>query len=231
MITFNNKKETDIQGVFLKNRSISMPDKKIITVDVPYMNGAYDFSTVGSNGEIVYTQRIIQCNFGILANSKSELQSRFNELSSWLLDIGKSQLIFDDLIDVYFLAQVEKGPSLDEVLYYGETSVTFIADPFKIGRETIDVQSWDLFNFETDKFQDTAFDVVDSATVTVYNPGRAIVPTITADATMTVTLGSYTTTVNAGENKDYGFKLLSGDNTINIAGTGHIEFVFRKEAL
>ncbi|MDP4143176.1 MAG: phage tail family protein [Bacillota bacterium] len=231
MVTFNDKKETDIPGLFLKDRKILAPTKQKIKVNVPFMNSAYDMSTVGSGGEIVYSQRPIECKFGIKASSKTELQVRYEQFLAWIYDVGQSKLIFDDLANVYFLAEVEKEPTWQETYLYGESTVTFVAEPFKYGIDLEGNKLWDTFSFEFDYLQDTEFDVSGSKTVTIYNPGRTIVPNINVSSFMTATIGNYTSNLSIGDNTDYLFKLKNGANIIEINGTGHIKFVFRKEVL
>ena len=48
-ITFNNIHNNTI-GVVMHSKLIQSPSKKKIKMTVPYMNGDYDFSTIGSNG-------------------------------------------------------------------------------------------------------------------------------------------------------------------------------------
>jgi hypothetical protein len=79
--------------------------------------------------------------------------------------------------------------------------------------------------------QDTDFDVNGNKVIAIYNPGRAVIPVINVNADMTASIGAYTVNLIPGDNKDYGFKLQSGSNQISITGTGHIEFIFRKEAV
>lgn len=131
MIIFNDIRETDIPGVFLSDRKIYAPPKKKIKVEIPFMSGSYDFSTVGSGGDIVYGNRIIECKFGIKAKTKEELQIRYEEFLNWLYTSGKNMLMFDDLPGVYFLGEVEKEPSWREIVAYGETIITFVCDPYK----------------------------------------------------------------------------------------------------
>lgn len=231
MINFNGKKETEIEGVSLIGRTISTPSKKKIKEDIPFMNGFYDFSTVGSNGEIVYNPREINLIFAINAIDKEHLQLKYSQIMEWLLDTGQQQLIFDDIPDFYFLAEVEEASSLEEVYKFGKLEIKFVAEPFKYGVNLEGADFWDTFNFEIDVLQDTEFDVVETKTVNIINVGRSVMPTINVDAAMTVAFNSKTYNLAAGDNKLYDFMLQNGDNSITINGTGHIKFIFRKQTL
>ena len=52
-----------------------------------------------------------------------------------------------------------------------------------------------------------------------------------SNAPMMVTLDNKTFKFQAGETKDYRFRLKKGENSLKIKGEGTIEFKFRKEVL
>lgn len=228
---FNSKHSYSDFKMILEKRTIYPPNKKKIKEDVPFMNGIYDFSTVGTNGEIVYGERQIFVSLGFMTRSKELLAILFSSIFTWLMDSGKQQLIFDDIADYYFLAEVEEISNLDEFVRTGKLEIKFIAEPFKYGVNLEGSDIWDTFNFETDVLQDTEFDVVDTKTVNIINVGRSVIPTINVDATMSVILNSKTYNLSIGDNKLYDFMLWNGDNSIIINGTGHIKFIFRKQTL
>lgn len=231
MITFNSKKDTEIDGLIVLARTISTPSKKKIKIEVPFMNSTYDFSTIGSNGEIVYNQREISLTFGIKAISKEHLQIKYSKVIEWLKDTGQQKLIFDDIPDYYFLAEVEDATSLEEVWKYGSMEVKFVAEPFKVGVNLEGSDIWDTFNFEEDVAQNTEFDVIGTKIVNIINVGRSVCPVINVNASMSIIFNTKTYNLSIGDNKLYSLKLASGDNSFVINGTGHIKFLFRKEVL
>jgi predicted phage tail component-like protein len=196
------------------------------------MNSFYDFSTVASNGEQIYGQRTIEIKFYFKGSSRGELRSKFSDALKWMKDVGQTPLLFDETPDIFFLAEDEQTPQYKEVSNtLAEVTVAFICEPFKMGVQNQGNMEWDTFNFLEDALQDVEFDVTGSKTVSIYNPGRVIVPAINCNAQMTATVGTYTANLISGDNKDYSFKLQNGDNSITINGTGHIKFTFRKEML
>lgn len=230
-ITFNDKHSDEDFGFYVESKVIQSPAKKKIKIDVPGMNGDYDFSTVNSNGEITYDTRDITVNFGIATKNKQLLYIKYTKLLAWLLDAPKSELIFDDIRDYYFIAEVEQTSTLEEVLKFGKVAVKFIADPFKTGVDYAMDNLWDTFNFEEDYLQDGDFDIVGTKTVTIYNPGRFVIPTINVNAAMSIIYNNITYNLVTGDNKVYGFKLVNGANSLVINGSGHIKFLFRKRAI
>lgn len=231
-IIFNDKKSFTDFGIIVESFSIQPPSKKKIKDQVPFMNGSYDFSTVATNGEPVYTQRIIKVRFNLKERSRTALYNKYSAVLTWLLESGQAQLIIDDMTDTYFIAEVETAPSFDFLIRRaGIMDVEFVAEPFKVGKNYVGQELWDNINLETDILQDTSFNINGSKTINIYNPGRAIVPEVIVTADMSCTLDGYTTNFTTNKKKDYRFKLKNGYNTINISGTGYIEFRFRKEVL
>lgn len=230
-IIFNSKGNYSDFETVLNYFKPQPPSPKIIKDSVAFMNGSYDFSTIGSNGEIVFNERIIQCSIEFNNNSKSLLMIKYSQLLEWLLS-GKHELVYTGEPDMKYIAQVDDVPSFDYFFVLGgKLEFSFTAEPFKYGVNLEGSDIWDTFNFETDVVQDTEFDVVDTETVTITNVGRSVMPIINVDAAMSVVFNSKTYNLSIGDNKLYNFMLQNGDNSITINGTGHIKFIFRKQVL
>lgn len=233
-ITFNNKNSYMDLNVTIESIDIQPPSKKKIKVSVPFMNSSYDFSTVGSNGEIVYNEREVKIRFNLVTRDKLSLYLKYSQVLEWILGTGQNKLIFDFMPGYYFLAEVENAPDFKEVLQRaGRMEVTFICEPFKYGVDLAGELLWDNIDFELpDYIQETQFDVVGSKTVTLYVSGsHSIVPKVVANSSISCTVNNYTAVFNSTKNIDWGFKLKPGANVIDITGTGNIDFTFRKEVL
>lgn len=227
---FNGKHNTEM-NVVMHSKSIQPPPKKKIKESVPFMHGSYDFSTVGSNGEIVYSEREITIILGLPAESKELLQGLYSSTLEWLEDVGRQPLTFDGIQDYYYLAEVEEVSSFSELMSFGTLTVKFVAYPFKLSVDYVGGDIWDTFNFEEDYLQSNSFEVITNKTITLYNPGRSVSPIINSSAAMTITKDSKTYNLIPGDNKLYGFRLNTLGNSIVINGTGTIKFLFRKESI
>ena len=229
-VNFNNIHNNDI-GLVMHSKSIKPPPKKKIKETVPFMNGSYDFSTIGTNGEVIYSERQITIVFGIPAESKEELQVLYSNALSWLTDTGKQKLVFDVMRDYFFMAEVEETSSFEELMSFGTLTVTFVAEPFKYSTDYVGDNIWDTFNFEEDYLQSTEYNIVNTAAITINNPGRLTSPIINCSSAMTLIKSGKSYSLKVGDNKLYGFRLSRGSNTLTINGTGNIKFIFRKESL
>lgn len=230
---FNGKKSYDDFQLGLESISIQPPSKKKIKESVPFMNGSYDFSTIGSSGEPVYSERSIKVKFNLFEKNRNFLYIKYSNVLEWLLDAGQAQLIFTDMPNYYYLAEVENAPSFEEVISrLGIMEIEFVAEPFKYGIDYEgDGKLWDTFCFDTDALQDSIFNVNGSITRTIINTGRVIIPQVIVSSNMSCTTNGYTANFTTIKDTDYKFKLQPGENNITISGTGNIEFRFRKEVL
>ena len=229
-VTFNGKHNNELD-VVMEKKTIQSPSKKKVKDSVPFMNGSYDFSTIGSNGEIVYTERDITITFGLPAETKEQLQVMYSKVLEWLVDVGKQKLIFDVMKDYYFLAEAEETTTFEEVMEFGRLEVKFVVDPFKYSINYVGTNIWDTFNFEEDYLQDSYYDIVGSRTINVYNPGRTVRPVINCNSPMTLIQNGKSYSLSVGDNKPYGFYLNNLSNSLTVNGTGRINFIFRKESL
>lgn len=228
--TFNGKHNNDL-GVVMEKKVIQFPSKKKIKESVPFMQGSYDFSTIGSNGEIVFEEREITITLGLPGTTKEQLQVLYSNVLEWIVDAGKQRLVFDAIKDYYFLAEVESNSTLEETMEYGQLELTFTADPFKKSIEYVGSDIWDIFNFEEDYAQDIQYVINGSRTIRLYNPGRTVRPIINSSVSMSFVYNGITYNINTGDNRVYGFYLKTGANDLTFNGTGTIKFIFQKEVL
>jgi len=229
---FNGKHSYTDYGLALESKKIGSPAKQKIKETVPFMDGSYDFSTLGSNGQQVFAERPIEIVIGLPTKSKEQLHILYSKVLTWLVDVGEQQLVFDDIANYYFLAEVESAPDFEEMIRFGKLKVTFTAQPFKKCVEYEGDKVWDTFDFNNDILQEAEFNVAGSRTVSVINGGRIVIPTFNASATnMTIVFGGKTYSLVVGDNKIYDIKFPSGVNSITLNGTGTITVLLRKETL
>lgn len=230
-LTYNGKHNYKDFSLIMESKKIQPPAKKKIKQEVPFMNGTYDFSTVATNGEPIYGERQIEVMMVLPTRSKEKLHILYSQVLEWLVDTGRQQLIFDDICDYYFEAEVEGISNFEEIIRIGRLKIAFTAQPFKTGVNLEGTDIWDTFNFEVDISQDTEFNINGSKIVNIINVGRAISPIINVSSNMSITYNNKSYSLAKGDNKLYGLKLQSGDNSIVVNGTGDIKFIFRKEVL
>lgn len=231
-ITYNDKKSFDDFKLVLNYFKPQPPTPNVIKIEVPFMNGSYDFSTIGSFGEITYQDRKISTSFQFVSKNKAEMLTRYSQILQWLMTPGKQKLIYSNDLGRYYMAKVDETPSWDSLVRTGTLKVDFVADPFKykLSQEGEDI--WDDFNFLTDKAQYTnEFTVAGTTAVTMYNGGMNVTPIINSTTNMTLIFEGKTYSLVPGDNTLYGLRLKNGENTLSVNGTGTIIIKFREQFL
>jgi len=205
------------------------PTPKVIKQEIPYMNGAYDFSNI--YGEQAYNERKISCKLQFVSKNRGFLYTKYSQILEWLLTNNKVRLEYSFEPGLYYMAKVESAPSWDLFAICGSLDFDFIAYPFKTSTDLEgSSQLWDTFNFETDIMQESIFNVVGTKTINLYNPGaKRITPNIICSAAMSIIKSGITYNFSIGSTKDFRVMLEKGLNNLTISGTGNIEFEFRKE--
>lgn len=231
-IIFNGKGSFSDFGALVDGFKPQPPTPKIIKDDVPGMNGQYDFSTVLSNGEVVYNPGKIPCILDFFASSKEELMVKKTQLLEWLLS-GQHQLIYTGESAKYYIAQIEDEIKFDLIsANNGTLEITFTVYPFKFSIDQFGDDIWDDFCFLTDYTQYTnIFNISGTTTVKAYNNGRSITPTINCSSAMTLTFGGNTYNLVQGDNTPWGLKLQNGENDLLFTGNGTVKIEFRAEVL
>ena len=183
-------------------------------------------------GSNCYTERKLEYEFLIKADNNKDLELKRMDIENWLLSSSTKTKLFDDNLDGYYYNAECISTEFEDINNIGKLKAIFTAYPFKISSEYEGNNLWDSFNFEKDILQDTKFTVNGISSVSIYNPSIIdIEPEIIASSGFEITLDNKKYVVNAGNSKDYRFKLKPGTNNLTLKGNGTIEFRFRKEVL
>lgn len=195
------------------------PKKKSIKDTVPFSNKTYDFSDI--NGEVYWEERELKYVFEITADSPEELEQKKIAFSSWVMSV-KDAKIYDPYIeDYHFVGTFEEIDYSDEE-HKEKTTVTviFSAYPYKIANKPTTY----LFPLAASG----------SINVTVLNrSSHRMAPAIKSTVGATITIGTSSYGISAGETFDESFKLSVGSNNLTIKNTetvsGNIELTFYDE--
>lgn len=220
MITFNGKTEYDVVGytpqgtpaLTIKDRKIGSPPKVKIKMSVPFMSGVLDYSTIGSIGIPVYGQRKITLILSLFGTSKEDLNEKHRLVMSWLKDALKSQLIFDDDKNFYYMAEIEDtdDTEMTEDYTYGEFTVVFIADPYKYLRFNQAITGNSTININNPY-------LVCTPSIRIYGTGAG---TLSIVSTKNGQSNTQTVSVNVDGYTDVNYLFLyPGQNAISFSGS------------
>lgn len=227
-VDFNGHHSSEFGLIALKGKKVGMPAKNKILVEIPFSNSKIDLSNIYGGPyfeERTYTQVF---HLQVDQYDKERLYILWTKIVNWLMGTKSKVPLYDDVMhSYYYLAEVQKAPTFDEMLHWGTLTVEWQCYPFRISALQEGNDVWDTFCFDLDVAQEVSFDVSGSLQVTIINNGETQVDmTVKASAPMTVS----TTSVSAGTTKD-AIALPVGTNNFAITGTGHIDFIFYKELI
>ena len=210
-IRFGTKWAHADYGLIVAPYAIPMPEPRTNFVEIPGRDGALDLSE--AFGTVRYADRIIPLTLYARAPFDATL-------STFAADVHgrRMSVIFDRDPTYYYDARVTVE-DVERHAGYCELSLKCRAKPYK------------LEHFETTITVLPA----GSATATLTNARKPVVPTITVSAGMTLTFTIagvvYTINLSAGSHVVPSLVLLEGDTEVEITGTGLITFTYRKGAL
>lgn len=202
-------------GLAIKSRTISLPSKKIIKEEVPFRNGAYDFSNI--NGELYWEERELEYTFDIAEFTAEEMEKIKDNVVDWLFNIHDTD-IEDDYTPNYYYHGSYDSNSWSEDFGQGELKVVFVVYPYKYAKT----------------LTTTSISATTTAqTITINNDSsHKIIPTVTTNGSVEITIGANTYSLSSGTYTSSSFILSKGENIWSIkttTDTANVNISFRKE--
>ncbi len=212
MTVYFGEQSTDDWGLKLYDFQLSQPEAQTAYVDVPFRDGALDFSTTLTNGIVRYKNRALAMGFDFLG-----------DWPQWMATVSQ---VNNALLGQKLRIRTQMDP---DYYYFGRCSVSSTKESFAVGSITI-TATCDPYKY---KLSPTVkeFDVSGSLSVTLQNDRMPTVPTVTTDAEITVQFGESTIVFPSGTRKAPALLLLEGENQLTLTGSGHIKFEYQEGAL
>lgn len=209
-ITFGQYRSYDDLSLILLSKTIGSPEIKTYTVDVEGADGVLDYTEYF--GEPKFNNLVHTFEFSTVV-----VQSQFLTLFSAIKDAlhgQKVHIALDDDPDFYYIGRISVSDFTNEKSI-GNVSITCDCEPYKYKADVTTV----------------AKAVSGSATITLPNMRKRVVPTITSDASFTFAFGGHTVTHSAGTFMIPTLELVEGNNTVTVTGTGNVSFTYQEGRL
>lgn len=206
-IKFGTYKSFDDLNLVLTSKTIGSPEPKIYTVEVEGADGVLDYTEYF--GETKYKNVSLNFDFATIV-AMDQFLTQFSTIKN-ALHGKKLQIVLDDDPDFYYVGRITVSDFTNEKSI-GNISITCDCDPYKYKKNVTTV----------------AQAVSGSATITLSNLKKRVVPTITTDATFTFEFGGRTSTQSAGTFRIPTLELVEGNNTVAVTGTGNVSFSYQE---
>ena len=204
-VKFGSLHSYDTWGLLLSSKEIGSPEVKEKKIELEGADGSLDFTEYF--GGVKYGNRKLKFEF-----QKGMSSAGFLELVSQIQDaIHGRQLtvVLDDDPDWYYQGRC-KVADFSHSKGIATVNVEVDAKPYKLKKVATKVTQA----------------VTGTATITLSNSRKPVVPTITTTAAMTIAFGTYTAGVKAGTFRLSELQLQNGKNTVTVTGTGSITFEY-----
>ncbi len=210
-INFGNYKSYDDLYLICNKKTVGSPTPKTNTISIEGGDGVLDFTEFF--GDVKYNNRILNFELTSMVHP-----SDFPELYSRLLDLlngQKMKIVLDEDSDFYYIGRLTVSDPYKEANVIDKINITADCEPYKY------------------KINDTVVTQAVSGTsvITLSNMCKRTVPSITSDATFTITFGGKSATVGAGTFTIPELELVAGDNEVTVSGNGNITFTYKEGGL
>ena len=212
-IKIGNKHSADDFGMFMTDFTISPPEPQTAYVDVPFRDGALDFSTALTGGVVRYKNRTVTAEFKTQDRTPDSWKSRYHTFVNYVQG-QKLQLIFDYDPEYYYLGRISCDASKDDQVI-GTVSISADCDPYKY------------------KLSPTVreYDIKGTLSIGPLNDRMPTIPTVTTDAEITIQYKGKTIVFSPGTRRSPDLLFVEGYNDMVLTGTGHIKFEYQEGAL
>jgi len=210
-VKFGNYHSWNDFSLVLSQKIIGTPSPKTETIDIPGGDGVLDLTDFF--GEVKYNNRNLSFEFSTIA-PQSEFMNLFTRVQN-ALHGQKMQIILDDDAEWY---------------YAGRITVSEWKAEKSVGKLTIDC---DCEPFKSRLGDTVIYQEVNGTEETVILPNgiKSVVPVIDITGNINLTFGTNYWALTEGRYELPAVRLVNGDNTVLVSGTGTATFAYRERGL
>ena len=175
-------------------------------VDIPGGDGSVDLTE--ALGEVKYKDR--ECSFTFTVFPYDDFEEKKRQVNS-LLNGKKHRIFVDKDPDYYWQGRCSVSAyESDRNLHKIVVNTTVAPYKLKLGETTVRIPAGT------------------NVTRTLVNGRKAVVPTITCNASTTIVFNGNTIQLNAGTHKNLLITLREGDNPVTVTSTGTVTFMYQE---
>lgn len=210
-IKFGNYHSYDDFSLILSQKTMGTPSPKVETIDIPGGDGVLDLTDFF--GEVRYNNRNLSFDFSTMVPHE-QFMDLFSRVQN-ALHGQKMQIVLDDDAEWY---------------YTGRITVSEWKAERNIGKLTIDC---DCEPFKTRHSDTVIFQAVEGTEASVILPNgiKPVVPIIDITGNINLTFGTNFWALSEGRYELPAVKLMNGENSILVEGTGTATFTYRERGL
>lgn len=211
-VVFNNEKSSYYDwNIVLTKAEIPLPTPKTSTVDIKGSDGLLDLSEV-LTGDIQYNNRQVKLTFEMMDDK--DYQKLITEIGNYLHGKNVTFILSND--DDYYYTGRATINQWECVKRKGTIVITIDCEPYKYAvTETVRMVT---LNNQT-------------KVITLINNRKRVCPVITVTGEITLKSDDFTYELSEGTQQIINFKLVEGNNNVEVSGNGTINIKYRQGAL
>lgn len=230
--TFNGHHSSDFGLKVMSDKTVTLPAKNKVTVQLPYANGLIDLSDIYGNNSYGERTMTVSCRLYTGRLDYMATQNMYHVIADWLMGTkGKTKLIDDADPYRFYLAEVEAAPTITEGSVYSTIAVVFQCYPFLFHPNEYN-ELWDTFDLINGVMQPTEYDISGSESIVLVNTGEAPINLICdAISDFRLNIDGVICPISAGMTDNMDVQLQPGENHIKITGNGTLKFDWTEEVI
>lgn len=228
-VSFGTKHTFNDWNLILTNTTISFPEVKKETLDIPGADGELDF-TESLTDDPKYNNRTLSFNLVMIQN-RSKWTSLKSEIANYLHG-QRFKIILDDDMNFYYLGRAEVNEfQSDKSL--GVIVISADVEPYKYDITSSDEDwLWDPFDFESGIINETKNLVVNGELeVIIHGRRKHVTPVITCSTAMQVIFNGSSYELPAGSYEVFNIEIVEGENKLKFIGNGTVSIEYRGGSL
>lgn len=211
-VIFNNEKSAYYDwNIILTKAEIPLPTPKTYTVDIKGADGVLDL-TEALTGDVQYNNRPIKLTFEMMDDT--DYYDLISEIGNYIHGQRITFNLSNDE-DYYYIGRATIN-QWECIKRQGIIVITVDAEPYKYSVT------------ETTMIVNVANQ---TKTITLQNNRKRVCPTLTVTGTITLTINSVDYELSEGKQQLINFKLVEGNNSIQVSGNGTLTISYRQGAL
>lgn len=208
-ITINARHSYRDFGLYVKDKKIGLPSKRMIRESVPYRNGYYDFTAM--NGAPTWLERSISYTFDVLEENEQAMNRKRDALLNWLMNAHETEIYDDTMPGWHFYGSYDGGEITDDE-EASEISVSFICYPFRIA------------NTEQRMY-------LKAGANTIVYSGQPVKCSVLGTSDGTIGMGGYTQSFTADTRLELLAMLMPGETEVTLTAEGTAALYYTEEIL
>ena len=228
-VKFGNMHSYDDFGLILNHKNVPLPKPRTNYITVEGSDGDIDLSTVLTDGQMKYDDRLLDFEFTVMEPYKN-WDSIKSKLANYLHG-RKMKIVLDSDPNYFYFGRCEIN-EFQEDRMLGKLVIQCKVEPYKYDKyDSRRNWKWDTFNFQTGNIHENSLIHVEGTKDVSVRVDMQLVPEFELTGEMDVDFEGTRYHLSSGKNKILNILFKVGVNQLKFLGTGDVSIIYRGGSL